>query len=200
MILRVYAMWKSRTILCVLLFIYVVQTIFSVVVLGIYINPHASLSGTFRARLIVPMQSKAYFPISPATLFSSHDFRSSRFPGCPVLQLLLERPTESHDIFCNSPICSQRCAVDSRSHENPERVSRDVQSNEAVAAQPVHKAYREGWNRLFLHVRRPLYSIYLSFPSPTTPSPMLCFRIAVLKQLTHFFSRKPGIYFTTPQK
>ena len=188
MILRVYAMWnRSRTILCVLLFIYMVQTIFSVVVVGIYINPDTSLSGMSQASLIVLMQSKVYCPIFPA-LFSSHDFRSSRFLGRLVLQFLLERPTEPHDVFCNSPICSQRCAFDSRSHANPEGVSHDVQSNEAVAAQPVHEASREGWNHLFLHVRQPISSSCVHSISHNIFSYVLCFRIAVRKQLTRIFS------------
>ncbi|KAI9456196.1 hypothetical protein HD554DRAFT_2078122 [Boletus coccyginus] len=47
MILRVYTMWnQSRTILRVLLFIYLVQTILSVLYAGIYINPNTYLSVT----------------------------------------------------------------------------------------------------------------------------------------------------------
>ena len=56
MILRVYAMWsRSRTILRVLLFIYIVQTISCVVYAVVYINPNTYLSGTSRARWVVPM-------------------------------------------------------------------------------------------------------------------------------------------------
>ena len=56
MILRVYAMWdRSKTILCVLLFIYIVQTITSALYAAIFINPNTYLSGVSRARLIVRM-------------------------------------------------------------------------------------------------------------------------------------------------
>jgi hypothetical protein len=56
MILRVYAMWnRSRTILFVLLFIYIVQTISSGLYAAIYINPNTYLSGTSWARWVVPM-------------------------------------------------------------------------------------------------------------------------------------------------
>lgn len=58
MVLRVYAMWnRSRAILGILLFAYVPQIIISVVWEGIYNNPGGNLSGMFRARLEVPMQS-----------------------------------------------------------------------------------------------------------------------------------------------
>ena len=58
MVLRVYAMWnRSRAILGILLFVYVPQIIISVVWEGIYNNPGGNLSGMFRARLEVPMQS-----------------------------------------------------------------------------------------------------------------------------------------------
>jgi hypothetical protein len=59
MILRVYAMWnRSRTILCVLLFIYIVQTISFVTYAGISFNPNTYLSGTSWARLIVTVHLK----------------------------------------------------------------------------------------------------------------------------------------------
>ncbi|KAF8122281.1 hypothetical protein EV363DRAFT_1182873 [Boletus edulis] len=47
MILRVYAMWnRSRTILCVLLLVYIIQTLITVVLEGIYDNPNTHLSVT----------------------------------------------------------------------------------------------------------------------------------------------------------
>jgi len=47
MILRVYTMWsRSRTILHVLLFIYIVQTITSFIYAGIYFNPNTHMSVT----------------------------------------------------------------------------------------------------------------------------------------------------------
>ena len=50
MILRVYAMWnRSRTILCVLLLIYVPSIIIVCVVVGIYGSPGNHLSGMSRA-------------------------------------------------------------------------------------------------------------------------------------------------------
>lgn len=46
MILRVYAVWnRSRKILCVLLFIYMAQTVISIIIAGIYINPNTYMSG-----------------------------------------------------------------------------------------------------------------------------------------------------------
>lgn len=121
MIIRVYAMWnKSRTVLRVLLSIYVVQTILSVVVVGVYIHPVTYLSGMSRARLVVSMESKAYLLPSPTTSFSSDNCPNS---GFLVLQYLMERPTQPHDIFYNSQIYSWCCAIDSRSHANLEAVS-----------------------------------------------------------------------------
>ena len=50
MILRVYAMWnRSRTILCVLLLIYVPSIIIIFVVVGVYMNPDKYLTGASRA-------------------------------------------------------------------------------------------------------------------------------------------------------
>ncbi|KAF8452885.1 hypothetical protein L210DRAFT_3519893 [Boletus edulis BED1] len=47
MILRVYAMWnRSRTILSILLFIYVLQTVVAVVLDGVYNNPNTHVSVT----------------------------------------------------------------------------------------------------------------------------------------------------------
>ncbi|KAF8437126.1 hypothetical protein L210DRAFT_2356074 [Boletus edulis BED1] len=47
MILRVYAMWnQSRTILCVLLLVYIIQTLVTVVFEGIYTNPNTHFSVT----------------------------------------------------------------------------------------------------------------------------------------------------------
>ncbi|KAF8419134.1 hypothetical protein L210DRAFT_3577675 [Boletus edulis BED1] len=47
MILRVYAMWnRSRTILCVLLLVYIIQTLITIVLEGIYDNPNTHLSVT----------------------------------------------------------------------------------------------------------------------------------------------------------
>ena len=50
MILRVYAMWnRSNSILCLLLFIYVVQTITTVIFIGTYNTPDTHFSGMSRA-------------------------------------------------------------------------------------------------------------------------------------------------------
>lgn len=60
MILRVYALWnRSRTILGVLLVVYAAQTVLSVVIAAIYINPSTYLSGAHRAELVVLMQTQA---------------------------------------------------------------------------------------------------------------------------------------------
>lgn len=51
-----------------------------------------------------------------------------------VLRFLVERPTEPHSIFHDPPFRAQRCFVTSRPRSNLEGVSRDVQSNQTVAA------------------------------------------------------------------
>ena len=49
MVLRVYAMWdRSRTVLGILLFIYMAQIIISCVWAGIDVNPNETLFGMFR--------------------------------------------------------------------------------------------------------------------------------------------------------
>lgn len=113
MILRVYTMWnRSRTILFVLLFVYVAQTILSIVIAGIYINPDTYLSGMSQAELVVSTQSQANGPTFPVSLFSSHDRPNS---GFLALQRLLEHPDGRHTIFYNSSISSRYYVVDSRS-------------------------------------------------------------------------------------
>ncbi|KAF8122304.1 hypothetical protein EV363DRAFT_1182981 [Boletus edulis] len=64
MILRVYAMWnRSRTILCVLLLVYIVQTIITIVFEGIYDNPYTRLPVTTTRvldfSLCTPLPSRA---------------------------------------------------------------------------------------------------------------------------------------------
>jgi len=52
MILRVYAMWnQSRWILCILLFVYVPQSIVTLLFSGIYINPNTYFSGVSHDKL-----------------------------------------------------------------------------------------------------------------------------------------------------
>ncbi|KAF8428932.1 hypothetical protein L210DRAFT_3652216 [Boletus edulis BED1] len=64
MILRVYTMWnRSRNILCVLLLVYIVQTIITVVFQGIYDNPYTRLP-VITARILdfslcIPLPSRA---------------------------------------------------------------------------------------------------------------------------------------------
>ncbi|KAF8126711.1 hypothetical protein EV363DRAFT_560283 [Boletus edulis] len=68
MILRVYAMWnRSRTILYILLFIYVLQTIVVVILNGIYDNPNAHVSVTMGQVLNVSFCNVSYIN-APATL------------------------------------------------------------------------------------------------------------------------------------
>ncbi|KAF8126709.1 hypothetical protein EV363DRAFT_1523971 [Boletus edulis] len=68
MILRVYTMWnRSRTILSVLLFIYVPQTISSVILDGIYNNPNTYLSVTLAQFLDFSFCTASYIN-TPATL------------------------------------------------------------------------------------------------------------------------------------
>ncbi|KAF8452865.1 hypothetical protein L210DRAFT_3639310 [Boletus edulis BED1] len=68
LILRVYAMWnRSRTILSILLFIYVPQNIISVVLGGIYNNPNTYLSVTLVQFLDFSF-CKDLFIDTPATL------------------------------------------------------------------------------------------------------------------------------------
>ncbi|KAF8127588.1 hypothetical protein EV363DRAFT_1171890 [Boletus edulis] len=69
MILRVYAMWnRSRTILSILLFIYVPQSIISVVLVGIYNNPNTHLSVTLAQVLDLSFCNVSYMN-TPAILF-----------------------------------------------------------------------------------------------------------------------------------
>ncbi|KAF8424404.1 hypothetical protein L210DRAFT_2098384 [Boletus edulis BED1] len=68
MILRVYAMWnRSRTILYILLFIYVLQTIIVVILNGIYDNPNAHVSVTMGQVLKFSFCNVSYIN-APATL------------------------------------------------------------------------------------------------------------------------------------
>ena len=66
--------------------------------------------------------------------------------------------------FYNPPNYSRSHVVYSRSYPDLEGVGLDVQSNEAMAAQLLHEASREGWHPLFPCVCLPF--IYLSFLSP----------------------------------
>ncbi|KAF8126698.1 hypothetical protein EV363DRAFT_1452740 [Boletus edulis] len=68
MILRVYAMWnRSRMVLYILLFIYVLQTIITVVLDGIYDNPNTHLSVTVAQVLDFSFCKVSYFN-TPSTL------------------------------------------------------------------------------------------------------------------------------------
>ena len=67
MILRVYTMWnRSRTILRVLLLIYVVQTTTSFIYAGIYFNPNTHLSGMPRIIVVVSVHLNhiSAFPVT----------------------------------------------------------------------------------------------------------------------------------------
>ena len=81
MILRVYAMWgRSRTILRVLLFIFIVQTISGVIFVAIYINPNTYMSGMSWG-LVVSMHLIA--PFSPVTFVQIQDFSDASL--CNIL-------------------------------------------------------------------------------------------------------------------
>ena len=143
MILRIYAMWnQSRKILCVLLFIFMAQTVISIICRGIYTSP-GYVSGMSQANSIVSMQSQTN---DLTFLFSSDGGPNPRFL---CMRYVLHHRVPRHFSHYDSPNYSQCHLVYSRSHPELQRVSRDVQSNEAMAAQSVHEASREGWNHLF---------------------------------------------------
>lgn len=150
MILRVYAMWnRSRIILCVLLFLFIAQTITGFIYAGIYINSDTYFSGISSVRLVLSMNL--------TYLTFSRNCSNSIFTGClaQILLFLSERPTGHHSISYDSPFHSQRCSVTSRTCSTLEGVTRDVQGNETVAAKPVHEASCKRWYYLFRHVRGP---------------------------------------------
>ena len=73
MILRVYAMWnRSRRILGVLVFIYIMQTIMSVAIDGIYVNPSAYLSGMSPDKSILRMPPQMDYHTVSVISFSRH--------------------------------------------------------------------------------------------------------------------------------
>ena len=81
MILRVYAMWgRSRTILRVLLFIFIVQTISGVIFVAIYINPNTYMSGKSWG-LVASMHLIP--PFSPVTVVQIQDFSNASL--CNIL-------------------------------------------------------------------------------------------------------------------
>lgn len=73
MILRVYAMWnRSRTILYVLLFIFVLQIVTTVVFVGIYNNPNTYFSGT--SEMVGQLRMIGLLTFSPVTTIQVQDF------------------------------------------------------------------------------------------------------------------------------
>ena len=156
MILRVFAMWgQSRTILRVLLFIFGVRTILGIVFTAVYMSLNTHLSS-----MSWRIQSTLY--TYPEPLFSSYGYPVTFLKSLSDLHYLLGPPTKPQCVFFDSAISSQRVAVDSRADSDRKGVSGNVQGNEPVAAQPVHKASCEARNYLFFYVRRLLSSTHLS--------------------------------------
>ena len=90
MILRVYAMWnQSRTILCVLLFIYMAQMAILITRTGIISNP-SHLLGMSQAKPGVSMQSQTDTLF--VTLFSSDHGPNPGFLYMRSIQHLTARP------------------------------------------------------------------------------------------------------------
>ena len=133
MILRVYAIWnRSRRILGILVFIYMMQIIMSVVVYGIYANPSAYLSGMSLDKSVLWMPPQMDYHALSAIPFSRHRYLNPRFL---FLQCCMEHPTKHLHIFHNGSTIYYRCyAVYSRPYPRFEGVSCNVQRNQVFAA------------------------------------------------------------------
>ena len=153
LILRVYAIWDlSKRILYTLLFLYVPFVIVSLVLTGIYNNPHTYLSGVPRTLML--LQTHTF--LLPSSLdYSSHCFL---LLCCLTNQ---QYSTADSPVRCHPAVYPQYFTLRSCCFSDHKGINRAVQSNKAVATEPVLATACSRWDFLLHYVRSSEY-----FPKP----------------------------------
>lgn len=160
MVLRVYAMWnRSKIILGVLLSFYVIEVIIQVVCTAIFDNPNTYSPGMVPSNWTDNKLERMYNS-PPVSLAFSDNQPSARLFGLLSNTHRNQPLSQIHD---HQHISFRRSITGSRSHTHHEAVNCNVQSNEAVATQPVHGPDCQGGYFLHLLVRHS--GCHFGFPS-----------------------------------